>query len=293
MREWAGALVTGGILDYDPADRTYSLPAEHAACLTGGGATNLAPVSQIVGAAGAARPRGRPRVPRGRRRALLRVPARVHRRDGRARPRALRRAAGRRDPAAGPRAAGVPRGRRPRRRHRLRHRPLHERARPRLPAVAVRRLRPGRGRDRPRADGGRGLGPGQRHVRGARRRRPPARASTRSSAFDVIHDQRDPRGRAAQRARRARARRLVPHEGRARVQRPRGQPRQPVRGDDVRRQHAALHDGLAGRGRGRPGHHVGRAAGLPHARRGRASSTPRCTRLPATRMDSVYVSRRA
>ncbi len=48
VREWAGALVTGGILDYDAADGTYSLPAEHAVCLTGGGAANLAPISQMV-----------------------------------------------------------------------------------------------------------------------------------------------------------------------------------------------------------------------------------------------------
>jgi ubiquinone/menaquinone biosynthesis C-methylase UbiE len=34
VREWLGALVTGRIVDYDPAAETYELPAEHAACLT-------------------------------------------------------------------------------------------------------------------------------------------------------------------------------------------------------------------------------------------------------------------
>jgi len=34
VREWLAALVTGGILDYQPDTHTYTLPAEHAACLT-------------------------------------------------------------------------------------------------------------------------------------------------------------------------------------------------------------------------------------------------------------------
>ena len=36
VREWLGAMVTGQIVNYDPADETYELPAEHAACLTRG-----------------------------------------------------------------------------------------------------------------------------------------------------------------------------------------------------------------------------------------------------------------
>jgi len=47
VREWLGALVTGGIADYDPDAGAYSLPAEHAACLTGAGAANLAALAQI------------------------------------------------------------------------------------------------------------------------------------------------------------------------------------------------------------------------------------------------------
>jgi hypothetical protein len=34
VREWLGAMVTGGVVDFDPASRCYSLPAEHAAFVT-------------------------------------------------------------------------------------------------------------------------------------------------------------------------------------------------------------------------------------------------------------------
>jgi 2-polyprenyl-3-methyl-5-hydroxy-6-metoxy-1,4-benzoquinol methylase len=34
VREWLGAMVTGGIVRHDPHDRSYRLPAEHAAVLT-------------------------------------------------------------------------------------------------------------------------------------------------------------------------------------------------------------------------------------------------------------------
>jgi ubiquinone/menaquinone biosynthesis C-methylase UbiE len=34
VREWLGAMVTGGIVDYDPAGRVYHLPGEHTAFLT-------------------------------------------------------------------------------------------------------------------------------------------------------------------------------------------------------------------------------------------------------------------
>jgi len=34
VREWLAVMVTGRVVDYDPAHRTYSLPPEHAACLT-------------------------------------------------------------------------------------------------------------------------------------------------------------------------------------------------------------------------------------------------------------------
>ncbi|HEV3495268.1 MAG TPA: methyltransferase domain-containing protein, partial [Actinomycetes bacterium] len=47
VREWLGAMVTGGILEHDPADGTYRLPVEHAACLTGPGSANLAPLSRL------------------------------------------------------------------------------------------------------------------------------------------------------------------------------------------------------------------------------------------------------
>ena len=40
VREWLGAMVTGGIVTYDPATQTYLLPAEHAASLTRAATTN-------------------------------------------------------------------------------------------------------------------------------------------------------------------------------------------------------------------------------------------------------------
>lgn len=46
-RECLGALVTGGIATYGPAAQRYTLPAEHAICLTGSGSQNLAPLSRI------------------------------------------------------------------------------------------------------------------------------------------------------------------------------------------------------------------------------------------------------
>jgi SAM-dependent methyltransferase len=48
VRECLAALVTARIVDYDPSARRYALPAEHAACLTGPGSLNLAPMSQIT-----------------------------------------------------------------------------------------------------------------------------------------------------------------------------------------------------------------------------------------------------
>ena len=46
VREWLGAMVTGGIVDYDPATATYTLPASRAAALTDG-PMNLAPMAQF------------------------------------------------------------------------------------------------------------------------------------------------------------------------------------------------------------------------------------------------------
>jgi hypothetical protein len=49
VREWLGALVTGSVVDYDPAGTTYSLPAEHAAFLTrAAGPDNLGAVAAYV-----------------------------------------------------------------------------------------------------------------------------------------------------------------------------------------------------------------------------------------------------
>jgi SAM-dependent methyltransferase len=46
VREWLGAMVTGGIMEYDPGSRTFTLPPEHAVCLTGTSSRNLAANSQ-------------------------------------------------------------------------------------------------------------------------------------------------------------------------------------------------------------------------------------------------------
>ena len=49
VREWLGAMVTGRIMEYEPAARTYWLPAEHAASLTrAAGPDNLALLAQLV-----------------------------------------------------------------------------------------------------------------------------------------------------------------------------------------------------------------------------------------------------
>src|SRR4029453_7081394 len=49
IREWLGALVTGGVVEYDPAGKTYRLPPEHAASITrGAGPNNLAAFFQYM-----------------------------------------------------------------------------------------------------------------------------------------------------------------------------------------------------------------------------------------------------
>ena len=49
VREWLGALVTGRIVEYDPANKTYRLPPEHAASITrAAGPNNLAAFLQFT-----------------------------------------------------------------------------------------------------------------------------------------------------------------------------------------------------------------------------------------------------
>jgi SAM-dependent methyltransferase len=49
VREWLGAMVTGGIVEYDAGARTYVLPPEHAAVLTtAAGARNMARFMQYI-----------------------------------------------------------------------------------------------------------------------------------------------------------------------------------------------------------------------------------------------------
>lgn len=48
VREWLAAMATGGIVEYDAASGAFTLPPEHAACLTGTSSRNLAAASQNV-----------------------------------------------------------------------------------------------------------------------------------------------------------------------------------------------------------------------------------------------------
>lgn len=45
VREWLAAVTTAGIVDFDETTRRFTLPPEHAACLTGSTSANLAPIS--------------------------------------------------------------------------------------------------------------------------------------------------------------------------------------------------------------------------------------------------------
>ena len=53
VREWLGAMVTGGVVDFDPATARFSLPPEHAAFLTrAAGADNMAVFAQYMAVMG-------------------------------------------------------------------------------------------------------------------------------------------------------------------------------------------------------------------------------------------------
>jgi SAM-dependent methyltransferase len=53
VREWLGAMLTGRIVEYDPATQRFSLPAEHAAALTRAAApNNMAALAQYIGLLG-------------------------------------------------------------------------------------------------------------------------------------------------------------------------------------------------------------------------------------------------
>lgn len=58
VREWLAVMVTGGVVVYDPKHRTYTLPADHAACLTRGGQLgNQAVYAQHIALLGAVQDR--------------------------------------------------------------------------------------------------------------------------------------------------------------------------------------------------------------------------------------------
>jgi 2-polyprenyl-3-methyl-5-hydroxy-6-metoxy-1,4-benzoquinol methylase len=53
VREWLGAMVTSGVVDYAPTSKRYSLPPEHAASLTrAAAADNMAVFAQYIGGLG-------------------------------------------------------------------------------------------------------------------------------------------------------------------------------------------------------------------------------------------------
>lgn len=55
VREWLGAMVTGGVVEYDPTAHVYRLPSEHAAFLTRAAEpNNLAVAAQFVAVLGSA-----------------------------------------------------------------------------------------------------------------------------------------------------------------------------------------------------------------------------------------------
>jgi SAM-dependent methyltransferase len=48
VREWLGAMATGGIMQYDAASASFLLPTEYAVCLTGSSSRNLAANGQVL-----------------------------------------------------------------------------------------------------------------------------------------------------------------------------------------------------------------------------------------------------
>ncbi|MBN9117778.1 MAG: class I SAM-dependent methyltransferase [Planctomycetes bacterium] len=54
VREWLGAMVTGGVVEYDPSGHTYYLPPEHAELLTREAPGNMAASAQWVAVLGSA-----------------------------------------------------------------------------------------------------------------------------------------------------------------------------------------------------------------------------------------------
>lgn len=56
VREWLGAMVTGRVFEYEPGTARYTLPAEHAALLTGARSANVGPVAAMLTNLGAVLP---------------------------------------------------------------------------------------------------------------------------------------------------------------------------------------------------------------------------------------------
>ena len=172
VREVLGALTTGGITTYDGDLGTYTLPGEHAALLTrAAGVGNMAALTQFVAMLGSVEQdivtcfREGGGVPYAKFPTFHRLMAELSKEtidatliDG-----TLGLVDGLRERLGGRHRRG---------RHRLRGRLRHERPRPRLPEQPLHRLRLLGGGDHRGPCAGRGVGPHQRHLRGARRDRP-------------------------------------------------------------------------------------------------------------------------
>ncbi len=286
VREWLGAMVTGGIVDHDPATGTYRLPPEHAACLTGTGSSNLAAFSRLathlakhVDAVALAFREGggvpyaafRPEftdvmdaLGRGTFDELL-VDAYLPLVPGLE----ARLAAGARvaDVGCGTGRAMV----------------LLAAAYPASTFVGYDLADDAVARARSEAAAA-GLANARFEVRDA------AGLTVEQPldvvfVFDAIHDQVDPAAVLRADPRRPGARRDLRHGRAPGLQRPGRQPRQPAGADALLGEHAALPDRVAGRRRGRPGRGLGRAAGPLHARRRRLRrrGRPRGAGRPAQR----------
>ena len=268
VREWLAVMVTGGIVAYDPARRTYALPAEacgmpdaeRAARQPGGLCPEPAHDGRRAGP-----PAGMLRDRRGY--GLRRLSALPPRHGGGQRPDRCR-AAVRRHPAAGAGAAGAARGRDRRPRCRVRQRLCDGRAGGALSQQPLRRLRPLGGRDPRGGQGARRRRARQRALRGAR-----YVGLRRGRTIRPDHNVRrgarpeGPAGADPCSICRAAAGRRLSDAGHRGLGRPGEQHRLPHGRVPLRDLLRPLHAGFARPGRRGSGHHVGLGDGRAHAGR--------------------------
>ena len=287
VREWLGAMVTGGIVEFDAAQRTY-VPARGARGGPHPGRRRAQPgqVHAVHPDAGRGRGGRDPQLPERRRRALFPVPALPGLDGGEQRPPL------RPSPAAEGRAPHRPR----RRARRAGSTCSTSGAARAMPSTCSRG--PSRAADSPATTSRR---------RGSRPREAEAEALGNANvrfeardvaalgemerydlvtAFDVIHDQARPHDVLREVSRALRHGRHLPHGGRPRLQRSPGQRRPSPGPVPLRDVHHALHDGVAGLQRSGAGNGMGRAEGARHAAGSRASrpstSTASAPTIPST-----------